>query len=176
MVSGVSYYAFNHQQSKLFAEQLKTIHQSQGNRSEALKYQAKELDAHYLELNWKDHIWDKLTLVFNKWTTNFGTSWVRGLSTLLLVSFLLYAVLFLFSWPSFENMSGIDKVSSEFVEFMNPTSHIWKRWDYVYELNGLDPEKDMLPVGIKAWLLFSKVVIVTMIYQIVQAFRKFGKR
>ena len=174
----IFYYESSVLQSKLFAEQLKIVHQQQGNRSEALKYQAKELEAHYQELSWESHAWDKATLAFNKYTTNFGISWVRGLGALFLVSFVLYALLLLFSWPSIGVIKDWEKWSSEFIEFINPASHIWKKWDFLYELTGKDNNGNQIEpnVFVKFWLLFSKVVIVTMIYQIVQAFRKFGKR
>ncbi len=178
-VGKTNYYAIKPKQVKLFNEQLKIIHQNQGNRTEALTYQARELDAHYSELKWEKHFWDKMTLAFNKYTTNFGTSWVKGVLMLFVIGLLMYNWLIIFIAPQGNALLVLkEKYFSEFVEFMNPASHIWKKWGYIYELNGLDADisTDVLPAGIKAWLLFCKVVIVTLIYQTVQAFRKFGKK
>lgn len=81
-------------------------------------------------------------------------------------------------WPW--QMSGTDfnAYATHYFDFINPTSHIWKRWDYIYDLeNGMNaPDEASLRWGIKLLLLFSKIIIITIIYQIVQAFRKFGKR
>lgn len=53
----------------------------------------------------------------------------------------------------------------------DPTSFIWKRWDYIHELEG-----GQARWGTELLLLFSKVWMVAIIYQIVQAFRKFERR
>lgn len=167
----------NQIQQKLFFEQIKVNHQRQGNRTEAIVYQAKELNAHYGILDWKNNFWDKLTLWFNKSTTNFGTSWTKGflalfISTIPLFTLLLWStkgVVAVWPWKMTSKDFGI--YATQYFDFINPTSYIWKRWDFIYELEGGE-----IRWGVKLLLLFSKVLIVTIIYQIIQAFRKFGRK
>ncbi|KYG77372.1 hypothetical protein AWW68_00975 [Roseivirga spongicola] len=167
----------SHVQKKLFFEQVKTIYNRQGNKTESIIYQAKELNAHYTILNWNKNFWDKLTLWFNKNTTNFGTSWTRGFLALLVTTIPLF-VLLLWStkgvvavWPWQMNSEDFGLYATQYFDFINPTSYIWKRWDFIYELEGGE-----VRWGVKLLLLFSKVLIVTIIYQIIQAFRKFGRK
>ena len=123
-----------------------------------------------------------INLFFNKYTTEFGTNWSRGFSVLILFSVLLYFLLIVntsnvrLTWPWKMEWSEFRTYFSEYFEFINPTSNIWKRWDYIFELENVDPKTGKLPGGIKGMLLFSKIIIITLIYQIVQAFRRFGKK
>lgn len=167
----------NQYQTKLFFEQVKSAYQKHGNKTEAIIYQAKELNAHYRVLNWNENLWDKLTLWFNKNTTNFGTSWTRGFIALLLTTIPLFTLLLwstkgaIAVWPWQMTLEDFGTYASQYFDFINPTSYIWKRWDFIYELEGGE-----IRWGVKLLLLFSKVLIVTIIYQIIQAFRKFGRR
>ncbi|MEL6562334.1 MAG: hypothetical protein AAFQ94_29450, partial [Bacteroidota bacterium] len=168
-------------QKKLLSEQLKVIHRNQGNYTTALRYQANELNMHYKQLNWQGDFRDKATLFFHKYTTNFGQDWIRGSAILLVVSWILYSVLLL----STEKVNLGQKVSGSewngfvmnFFEFINPTNSLLRRWDYIYELEGIKPgeTEKQLCWYIAALLYFSKFIIITLTYQIIQAFRKFGK-
>ena len=155
---------------------------NQGNRTEAIKYQALELNEHYhLTDLWPPrHTLDKLTLWFNKYSNGFGNNWLQGVGFFLLVTLILYILTLstVLGWPWQWGVANLNDYASHYFDFINPTSHIWKRWDFIYELEfgkGF-PEDSVLPWGIKLLLFVSKILIITMIYQIVQAFRKFGKR
>lgn len=179
-------YTHDRRQAKLFFEQIKTVMIRQGNQTGATRYQARELEEHYrLTKLWSfKSVLDKLTLGFNKYSNGFGTNWLQGLGFFFGVTAFLYWLLLIntpsvkavwlwqMSWSEFNEFTG------HYFDFINPTSHIWKRWDYIYVLeNGPNAtEEASLRWGIKLLLLFSKIMIITIIYQIVQAFRKFGKR
>ncbi|WP_288339544.1 hypothetical protein [uncultured Roseivirga sp.] len=179
----------HHRQVKLLYEQIKSIFQNQGNRTNTLEYQSLELSAYFSELSrsfaqswktrrfWAEEFIDWLTLCFNRHTTNFGTSWTRGFLALLVTTIPLF-ILLLWStkgvvavWPWQMNSEDFGLYTTQYFDFINPTSYIWKRWDFIYELEGGE-----IRWGVKLLLLFSKVLIVTIIYQIIQAFRKFGRK
>lgn len=173
-------------QAKLFFEQVKTVMLRQGNRTGAIHYQAEELKQHHklVELWSPKSALDKITLWFNKCSNGFGTNWLRGLSFFFGVTIFLYWLLLIntpsveAAWPWQMTWPKFNEFAVHYFDFINPTSHIWKRWDYIYFLeNGPDAAEEVpLRWGIKLLLLFSKIIIITMIYQIVQAFRKFGRR
>ncbi|MDN5215136.1 hypothetical protein QQ020_23855 [Fulvivirgaceae bacterium BMA12] len=175
-------------QAKLFYEQIKTVYSKQGNRTEALQYQAKELDIHFANLRWTFHFWDKLfwdkiTLGFHKYTTYFGTQWIRGFlfligSTTMLYTFTLWSTeKVTWTWPWLMRWEDFRVYYTHYIEFLNPTTNLLWRWEYIYELEGFKPNDTGKRLGsaVATWILLSKVVIVTLIYQIVQAFRKFGR-
>ncbi len=172
-------------QKKLFYEQLKASYKKQGNTTEALIFLAKELNQHYKNLFWERDFRDKLNLFFHKHTSNFGTDWVRALLVFVGVSILLYTILLLstkqVSWPwlvnSFQTPKYWNEYISHYFEFINPTTNLLNKWSYIYYLESLDPQstKVSLPAFTSFWLYLSKFIMVTLLYQFVQAFRKFGK-
>ncbi|UTW61330.1 hypothetical protein KFE98_15095 [bacterium SCSIO 12741] len=169
-------YKVDKDQGKQFFEQIKTVHQKHGNRTEALKYQAKELSAYFELLTWKESFWDKFTLCFSKWSNKFGTSWFQGFRFFAGTTILFYFLILLstenvhlvFPW----NMTSDDlgTFTANYFRFIDPTSGVFKKWDFIYEMENGD-----ISLFVVILLFFSKIFIVTMIYQIVQAFRKFGK-
>lgn len=175
------FYKEDDRQAKLFFEQLKTVFQKQGNRTEALTYQSKELNAQYKLISLWDSATtlDKTTLWFGKWSSNFGTSWIRGLGFFGVTSVILFFLLMISTrgvrliWPWKMTWTDFNYFAGHYFEFINPTSYIWKKWDLLETLEGGTGE---VRWGLKALLLFSKVWMVAIIYQIVQAFRKFGRR
>ena len=169
----------NKQQKKLFYEQLKTVYKNQGNTSDTLYYLSKELDQNYKNLTWtlrfwQKEFWDKLTLGFHKYTTYFGTQWIRGFIVLAFGSMILYLCLV---FSSSQPTANVGLLLTHYFEFLNPTINLLRKWDFLYDLEGIKPGETgkYIPWKLHAILLLSKVFIVTMIYQIVQAFRKFGK-
>ncbi|KOF03598.1 hypothetical protein OB69_06915 [Roseivirga seohaensis subsp. aquiponti] len=167
----------HYKQVKLFYEQLKSMYQNQGNRTEALIYQSKELDAYYETLRWRKKFWDKSTLWAYKWTANFGISWTRAVKALVFVTVPMYIILLWLTkevspvWPWEMSKTDLELFTIEYFDFINPTSFIWKRWDFIYELEG-----GTIRWEIKLFLLLSKIVVISITYQLIQAFRRFGRR
>ena len=169
-------------QAKLFYEQLKTSHNNLGNKTEAIYYQAKELDAQYSILEWNlKNLADKVSLAFNKYTTVYGTDWLQGLAVFLITSILLYTITLLSTekvilvWPW--EINNLGEYTSQFFEFINPTTNLLTRWNYIYELEGIDPKNngEHLSWQVGFWLYASKFIMVTLYYQVIQAFRRLGK-
>ena len=165
----------NQIQSKIFFEQLKTVYLRQGNNTKSLVFHARQLNAYYSLLSWSESFWDKLTLAFNKYSTDFGTKWYRGIEFLIYTTLPLYFLLLIstshiriFDW-TFSDLS-ISKVTSNYLTFLTPTTNITTKWEFLYDLEG-----GSLSGDVQFILFVSKFYIVSVIYQIIQAFRKFGK-
>lgn len=171
----------NSEQAKLFYEQIKTAYLNQGNTTKALEYRAKELEEHYKDLTFKENTWEVITLWFNKVTNNHGTSWTKGVRLFFLFTIPLYLFILLLTdqvhlinpitmdWGQY--WKDLDNYIANYFDFINPTSNIFKDWDYIFLL-----ENKQISWYIKGLLFINKLFIVTVIYQIVQAFRKFGRR
>ena len=170
-------------QAKLFYEQLKTTFNGQGNRTESIIYQAKELDIHYFNLSWKGDFKDKFSLWFHRRSTYFGTNWFKGFYQFVTISILLYTLILwstervTWTWPWMVNLSDLSTYTFHFFEFINPTKNLLGKWDYIYVLEGIDPKdpNDHLSGYLGGLLFGSKFILVILYYQIIQAFRRLGK-
>lgn len=123
----------------------------------------------------KNYLRDKWILTFNKLSNNYGLSWVQGLKFILLSSVGFY---FLY-------------VNSLILQGNYPYTYGWQNWDEFwkatdftlkYYLQFLIPtHKFNFMEGVKTSFLshfidfISRIIIGYGIYQMVQAFRKFGK-
>ncbi len=162
------------EQEKLFFEQLKTVFTKQGNRTEALKCQAKELNAFYKSITWKkEHFRDKLTLCFSKWSNEFGTDWIKGIKKLIKVTIPIYILIILFNGNytfNFWEKEIIAKNISLYLKFIFPFPSFFGSDRFV---DILDLNKNVFIIIL---LVISYIFIAIMYYQIIQAFRKFGKK
>jgi hypothetical protein len=162
-------------QAKLFFEQMKTAYFNQGNRSEGLQYQAKELEMLSRLTKWeKGTKGDWLSLKFNWFSNKFGTDWLRASLFFVVVTAILYFVLLCFTenfYIDFGNLKETPKFIANYFEFINPTTFVLGRWHFIEGL-----ENGELGIKVSAWLLFSKILIVVLIYQIIQAFRKHNRK
>lgn len=72
---------------KDYYRQLKYAHDEIGNKTEANKFFAKEMEYHRKSLEWKD--WDKVIVSWlQQYTNNYGNSWIRPFMLIFVVSFL----------------------------------------------------------------------------------------
>lgn len=142
---------------------------SEGNNIEALKFHKYEMNIYRLEIKnrqSKNLIEDRITLWFNRLSNNFGFSWSRALLFTLITTFIFYT-LFLFSISDhliFDvSLNSIGNTLKYFIQFLNITS-----WDYE-------------PFGVSEYiwgyiiLYIGRLFIGYGYYQVIQAFRKYGK-
>lgn len=161
-----------YQQRQAFA-QLKKINETKGDYLEANHFYAKEMNAFYRTITWKKNFWEKLNLCFNKYSNDHGQSWQLALGGVLVVTVFFY-LLYLLGLGIMPGSIGeaagwayFMKCVSYLPEFLNPVH----RTDEIAKGLGLDATSSArLIEGI------SRIFIAFTIYQLIQAFRKHGKK
>ncbi len=172
--------------------QIKKIYENRGDKVEANRYFAREMEAYRstLDENKNNERWEKINLWLNKISTNYGQSWERGVLSTLVASGLLFFIYCLslevypsiiypyLHIPSADEWSKFSKVISYLPEFINPL----RKADYLAEqllkIKGIrDPEKiEENITSLSRWVEgLSRIAIAYFIYQLIQAFRKHGK-
>lgn len=123
----------------------------------------------------KDYKRDSIILWLNKITNNYGLSWLKALRFILISSVVLYLIYILtfifqnnypytFGWNGWsEFLNSVDYTSKHYFEFLYPVH----KFDFISEA-----ESSTLSYFID---FISRIVIGFGIYQMIQAFRKFGK-
>lgn len=149
--------------------QLKLAMEKMGNRYYALLYKSKEMYYHRKELNWG---WDKILLYINYLSNNNGISWIRGIFftlTCALIAFLCLNFQMkepLFYWTtdaSLEDTFEAIRFNAEyFISYLS-----------TYPILKLDGLKENWVVDLI--VLLSRIFVSVGIYQIITAFRKYGK-
>ncbi len=155
----------NHKEKKDIYSQLKKMYDQRGDSVKSLEYQAKELDIYRKSITWRSHFFEKLNLSINRFTNNYGTNW--GLA--LFVTIITNAVFF--TW--YCNLLGftLDFKGNDF----------WKLFSYSFEfLNPLRkadfiPDVNVIP-GARIVDYSARILVTLCVYQLIQAFRKYGKK
>jgi hypothetical protein len=165
--------ALSHQE-RIANSQLKKLLEQHGDMLAANEYFANEMNAYYNSLNWRTHFWEKLPLAFNKYSSNHGQSWIRALTCTLVISLFFY-ILFInclgyhlanplngFAWKTFF------LIASLYLDFLNPI-HKLDSFQTLYTNHRLDPELRFID-GI------GRIFIAYCVFQLIQAFRKHGRK
>ena len=149
--------------------QLKLAMEKMGNRYYSLLYRSKEMYYHRKELNWG---WDKILLYINYLSNNNGISWIRGIIFTLTCALIAFLCLNfhmndpLFYWTidaSFkETFDTIRSNAGNFISYLS-----------TYPILKLDGLKESWVVDLI--VLLSRIFVSVGIYQIITAFRKYGK-
>ncbi|MFH7011809.1 hypothetical protein ACHRV5_08020 [Flavobacterium sp. FlaQc-52] len=137
------------------------------NQIDYLRFKSYELNAYKNEVDTNKISWkDSLILYFNKESNNFGLDWTKGITFIFRWSFLFY-VLYILSYSAFaEDINCIPKIDNflvNYLKFINPFSFL--------KLPIEDSENYSLSFS---FFLLGKIFVSYGIYQMVQAFRKFG--
>jgi hypothetical protein len=166
-------------QMRQFSGQMKRVFESRGDTIASLGYHTSDMNYYYdsLKFKWERNAaawqmnWEIVNLWLNKISTNHGSSWIRGLvSTLvaLLIFFIWYTYALGFrlsaaqgSWTAFTDLLSYS------IDFLNPVH----KSDYI-------PEKLQIESNAYARIVegISRVFIAYFAYQLIQAFRKHGRR
>lgn len=160
-------------QERIANSQLKKLHEQQGDLLAANDYFANEMNAYNESLSWRLFFWEKLPLVLNRISSNHGQSWIRALSTTLIISVIFYMI-FLKSMDyaladpvDKGNLSLFFHTGSFFLDFINPLHKL----DTFEGLNGTKEFRASTRFidGI------ARIFIAYFVYQLIQAFRKHGR-
>lgn len=165
----------NNEEDKVEAYgQIKKIYESRGAQKNALEYYSLEMNALANTDAVKANLWEKVNLWLNRFSTNHGVSWKRGFISTLAVSLGLYALyiwslsVYIFNPRGVENWNELWKVLSYYFEFVNPAH----RTDIIATELGI-PSPSSASRVVEG---FSRIAIAYFIYQLIQAFRKHGKK
>ncbi len=179
-------------QIRLFYGQIKSIYQNQGDTPRAIFAQAKELENYRKQLeinnnykyywynfihhkNLMDNFKDKLVLSLNKYSSNYGTNWLRAsLFALcaLFISFGLYC--YLLGYRPGSNFDKFKELSSYSLQYLNPFRDE-DSGDFFSLLRNDFGEKYKIPASARVFDYISRLIISFLVYQTITAFRRLGK-
>lgn len=168
-----SYQSTSHEiQKRVALSQLKKIYQNMGDAVTAAHYQAEELDTYTSTLPWG---WEKCALVLNHQTNRHGQSWERALGVLVIGNIILYTIYCIFLGFKIDlSAAGLQQLVKNMAysfEFLNPL----RKSDFLPKALAGKSEQDIPPM---AYVIDSigKIFTAYLIYQLVAAFRKHGKK
>jgi len=167
------------EQIRLFTGQMKKVFQNRWDGVTSLRFHSKNMEAYRKSLKWQWE-WKKffgrrnaeiINLTANRISNNHGHSWRVGLLSTLLCTFIFYAA---YCWsvgytPSLQTGSrdNFVKLIPYTFEFLNPLHKI----DMVGEaISGKITALSRTIEGL------SRIFIAYFVYQLIQAFRKHGKK
>jgi len=170
----------NHRQAQLAFGQISAAFQKQGDTVRALDYQAREIEAHYRQLNLIEKktgkiSFTKISLWLNKWSNDFGRNWQRAvLFSILAGLFFFYLVVISSKEYNFGFGFGHDPwLIPSYYRFMNPL-----RFFELESIFRMGQEKPFLTLN--GWSYFfdlmGRVFVAYGFYQTIQAFRKYGRK
>ena len=158
----------NAEQLRVGYGQLKKVYENRGDVTEANKYFARQMNAYQETLTWRKDFWEMLNLRLNRVSTNHGTNWQKGLAMTLGVSAAFFGgyLLALGLLPG-GSANYFFKVWSYFLEFINPIHNA----DFIADELKIKPTS-----GGRFIEGLSRIFIAYFIYQLIQAFRKHGRK
>ena len=148
--------------------QLYLAAKNRSDRANEIRYYAVYMELYRKHLSVRKDFLEWAVLSFNKYSTRYGTDWLRGgISTLIiaLILFLLYCwffpgIIFGCEYLTHENISFY---VVKYIEFSNP----------VHKINFMNGN---LPSWTSAIIdIFARILVGSLIYQTVVAFRRLGK-
>lgn len=172
----------NSRQAQLAFGQLHTAFEKQGDTVRALEYQGREIKAYYKDLHlfrksWKFINEIKISLWLNYISNNFGKSWSRGLLFSISIGIIFfyslvistneYCIGFPVTW-FWEN-----NLSASFLKFMNPLRFF--DTESLFKINN-DISSITLSGWSYVWDYLGRVFLAYGFYQLIQAFRRFGRK
>ncbi len=141
---------------------LKKVANVANDKISEVYFRSKELNAYYKEISFKKNFWTKILLGLNKYTNNFGTEWGRALGLIVIFAIPLY--LLYFCSTGFASDNSLYKHWGEIFLFINPIHHI--------ELFGDETGNTFWSYLID---IVHRILNTYLYYQLIAAFRKYGK-
>lgn len=165
---------FIKEQKKAYFNQLKKIFENQGDIVRSVSYRVKAAEIEFDILNAKKR---KLlnpewwVYFLNKWSNNFGLSWLRALAFVILSSIIFFTFYLLAGEAMSLNPNNSEwswNLTGQLFTFINPT----------HRLSFMADAKLPIELGFwtNLWDFVGRIVIGYGIYQFISAFRKHGKR
>lgn len=161
----------NFEQKKIIYSQLKKMFEVRGDTVNVIKYHGLELDMQRSIIkNNKGFLWEKSQLWLNKNSNNFGQSWQWALGYLLIINLVFYSFYLCSLGLLFQNTDIDNNLFGYYFEFLNPTHKI----DFIKNNEGLSKMKIN---GCAIFFdFFNRIFVGFLIYQLISAFRKYGKK
>ncbi|MBL0883185.1 MAG: hypothetical protein IBJ16_07560 [Chitinophagaceae bacterium] len=166
-------------QQQLAFGQLRTVYEKMGDTARSLEYHSRELYAQYRLLKWKSSVFPfinftKLNLWMNLASNDFGRNWARAILVTVVFVALPFFYLLTISTESYHFDFGIswDKaLIGSFLKFLNP-------------IRNVDVENIFEPFGKQIGVTWrthtidfvSRLLLAYCYYQVIQAFRRYGRK
>lgn len=153
--------------------QFKKNAEGRGDSVGALYYLNKELSAYrkWLARNQSGNLGERVNLWLNEKSNQYGTNWSRAALTGFLLWILLFVIYCLaYGYRPGGNLSLFFELASNMPEFLNPI----RKSDILKDVSIQPPTTN--PVLARFLDYFSRIAISYFVYQMVQAFRKYGKK
>lgn len=156
--------------------QLKQAAEKQGNRIQALEFQARELKAFRWEIASRQHLFtsDRLALLLGL-TNGFGLNWLLPMGLLIGTTIIFYVLMIIYASPSitFTPAKSFTDVSNTLMLFLDRSEVLIQLFNPAHNLSHLF--RDSVPTSVY-WLDgIHRIIAAFLIVQIVSAFRKFFK-
>ena len=168
--------ASRHELRSLYG-QFKKVYENKGDAVTANVFYSKEMNAYNDTLKLCRNPGEKINIFLNKISTNHGQSWGRGLLSTLIACIGFYCIYLILLGFKLDFSSGsgamLFNLWSYFFEFINPVH----KTDYIIE--ALSKSKIPIKPNIAFARFcegFARIPIAYFIYQLIQAFRKHGKK
>lgn len=160
-------------QQRIAFNQLKKIYENRGDSITPLKYYREEMES-YREQEEMDYepksISEKFQLNFNKYTNSHGTNWINPLLLTLTTSIFLFIIYCLLIFGFDVNAEINFNLIPYYFEFLNPTHKVNFIKDFKIETNSLS---DNIALSID---FINRILVPLLVYQLIQAFRMYGKK
>jgi hypothetical protein len=154
------------EQQRLGYGQLRKVYENRGDTTKANEYFAQQMNAYMKTLSWRNDFWEKLNLTFNELSTNHGQNWQQGLASTLLTAYCFFLVyLFAVFVGARSTFDFKGNPFSYFFEFISPVHN----YDFMVPIKAVNDTARVIDS-------VSRIFIAYFIYQLVQAFRKHGKK
>lgn len=172
------------EQQRLALGQFKKVYENRGDVVKALEYHAQEMEVYReslkgVSLKWHKALFDiggeRINLWVNRWSSYYGTNWVRAAGMTIVTGWSLFAFYCcVLGFRPGPDVGRFWELFSYSFEFINPL----RKADFL-EHAFLDSHKEPLyPVtpGARVVDYVARIIMAYMVYQTIQAFRKFGKK
>ena len=160
-------------QQRIAYNQIKKIYENRGDAITPLKFFRDEMDSYRLQTfidTEKKSLSEKFQLNFNKYTNSHGTNWIKPLLLTLKTSIFLYIIYCLLIFGFDFNAEINFNLIPYYFEFLNPTHKVNFIKDFNIETNSLS---DNIALSID---FINRILVPLLVYQLIQAFRMYGKK
>jgi len=152
--------------------QLKNVSANQNDKPAELEFYKREMSAYSKELGSRNgQFTDRIILWFNANTNSHGQSWLRALILLMLTICVIYfPIKILLGFEYFDLDQSLTAVS-EMVECFNPV----RKFTDSYGQTGMKPDEWRMSLAKLLDIVFMRLCVGLLIFQMVKAFRKYVK-
>lgn len=160
-------------QQRIAYNQIKKIYENRGDSITPLKYFRDEMELYREQKNMdveKKSLSEKFQLTFNKYTNSHGTNWINPLFLTLSFSILFYIIYCLLLFGIDFNSEFNYNLIPYYFEFLNPTHKVNFLKEFDIKTNSI---KDNFALFFD---FLNRILVPLLAYQLIQAFRMYGKK